>query len=66
MTNEERDAIIVETHTIVKAQKKQIVTLFEGYNQTNKNSTMIKVIAVIGGFIGTTCVAVTGWFVTRN
>ena len=80
MTNAERDEMIRGTHDAViglksssesrdkicEAHAKQIATLFEGYNQTQKNSTMIKVISVIGGFVGSACLTMTGWFVARN
>lgn len=73
MDNAERDKMIKETHDTVILIKQsselhatQITTLFDGFNQTQKNSVMIKVLAGIGGFIGTTLSGLLIFFATRK
>ena len=73
MDNAQRDRIIQETHDAVILIKqscathdRQIVTLFEGYNRTQQNSVMIKVIAGVGGFISTALSGILIFFATRK
>ena len=73
MNNDERDTMIKETHVAViglsttcRAREKEISTLFDGYNQTQKNTVWIKVLTGVGIAVWTVVTSAVGWIITQK
>lgn len=72
MNNDQRDEKLNQIHDAVTTMKArcdiredQIKTLFDGYNQTNKNTVFIKAITIAGGAICTFLSSIVIWKVTK-
>jgi len=73
MNNEERDKKISETHdavikltTTCAAREKQISTLFEGYDQTQKNTTALKIMTGVCLAVWGLFTSALGWVITSK